>query len=260
MGTYWSSRLRSLFPDGVPDILNIGHRGAARYYPENTMISFQAAYRMQADMIELDVALSRDGIPVVIHDDLVDRTTNGTGLVSEFSVRELKQLDAGSWMHPVFAGEKIPTLREALLWAQDRIPINIEIKDTAIDDGEPASIVAKVVALVEELQMDHQVLISSFDPVILPQIRGLNAKLATGLLYDRKTQRKQSARKLTEQWGTDTFHCSQWEWLLKKESEQQPPTLVYTVNRLAMMRRLIRQGVVGLFTDYPDILHRLKRK
>src|SRR5919204_3658410 len=92
----------------------VGHRGAMGYCPENTMISFARAVELGADWVELDVHLTRDGALAVIHDETLERTTNGKGLVREHTLDELKRLDAGSWFAPAYAGERIPSLDEEL--------------------------------------------------------------------------------------------------------------------------------------------------
>ncbi|CAG0947487.1 partial Glycerophosphodiester phosphodiesterase, partial [Anaerolineae bacterium] len=94
--------------------LIIGHRGGSAYTPENTLSAFNHALELGADGIELDVTLTKDNVPVVIHDDKVDRTTNGHGLVKDLMLDQIKQLDAGSWFNEKFRGEKIPTLAEVL--------------------------------------------------------------------------------------------------------------------------------------------------
>ncbi len=107
----------------------LAHRGASAYAPENTMAAFKKAIEMNADGIELDVHLSKDGYIVIIHDERVDRTTDGKGEVKDFSLDELKKLDAGSWFSDEYKGEKIPTLEELLsLIKNTEIYLNIEIK------------------------------------------------------------------------------------------------------------------------------------
>ena len=106
----------------------IGHRGAPREVPENTLSSFELAIRQGADLIELDLHMSADKQLVVIHDDTVDRTTDGTGPVGGLSFAELRALDAGSWLHPKFRGERIPTLAEALDLTAGRVGLVVELK------------------------------------------------------------------------------------------------------------------------------------
>src|ERR1700716_3392227 len=106
----------------------VGHRGAMGHCPENTLASFERGLELGADWIELDVHLSRDGALIVIHDETVDRTTNGRGLVCEHTLAELKELDAGAWFGASFAGERVPSLDEVLVWARSKAAVlDIEI-------------------------------------------------------------------------------------------------------------------------------------
>ena len=109
--------------------LVIAHRGASMYAPENTLAAFELAIEMGADAIELDTMLTADGIPIVIHDHSLDRTTDGIGSVSSKTVAELKLLDAGSAFDIRFAGERIPTLEEVFSAVGKKIMINVELKN-----------------------------------------------------------------------------------------------------------------------------------
>src|SRR5215831_9399959 len=111
-----------------PAVIPIAHRGASAYAPENTVAAFDEAVRLGAKAVEFDLRLSADGIPVVLHDETVDRTTNGTGPVSAHSRFDLLPLDAGSWMHARFAGTRIPTLDEALMAIGPHVRPVIELK------------------------------------------------------------------------------------------------------------------------------------
>lgn len=109
----------------------VAHRGYSSLAPENTMAAFELAMEQaQVQWIELDVQLSRDGYPVVIHDYRLERTTNGKGFVKDMTLHELKQLDAGSWKSKKYAGERIPTLAEVLERIRGRVKLNIELKTT----------------------------------------------------------------------------------------------------------------------------------
>ena len=116
---------------GAP-VLRVGHRGAKGHAPENTFASFNLALEMGVNAVETDVHLSKDGEVVLIHDHTVDRTTDGRGFVKDMTLRELKQLDAGSWYDTRFAGQRIPTLTELLEWARGRVGVAIEIKNGPI--------------------------------------------------------------------------------------------------------------------------------
>src|SRR5690554_1471739 len=114
--------------DGV-EMEIIAHRGDMQHAPENTMAVFRSAYNYKVDGIELDVQFTKDGVPVVIHDDKIDRTTNGRGYVRLFTYEELQQFDAGSWFHKRFCGERIPSLFDVLIWAKEfNMTVLIELK------------------------------------------------------------------------------------------------------------------------------------
>ncbi len=172
--------------------LVFGHRGASAEAPENTIAAFLRARELGADGIELDVTLTRDGVPVIIHDDTVDRTTDGHGLIRNMTILEVKQLDAGSWKSPEFKGETIPTLAEVFDALQDwitpagssRAPrglVNVEIKSSGFKtDGVERA----VVNLIANKNLESRVLISSFNPLALYRIKAMNSRLARGLLYE----------------------------------------------------------------------------
>lgn len=149
----------------------IGHRGYPAKYPENTLAAFEAAMEAGAIMIELDVMLSRDRKVVVIHDATLDRTTNGKGNVADFTLAELKQLDAGSWLDAQFADQQIPELSEVLDLINSRAYVNIEIKSNAYETHHPLDAIEKqVVDLLRQKNLLDTGMISSFDVNILEQI------------------------------------------------------------------------------------------
>ena len=141
------------------------HRGNAKYYPENTMISFRSAASLRPDMVETDIHMTKDGELVLIHDHLVDRTTNGTGLVREKTLVELLALDAGGWKAPEFAGEKIPTFREFLEFfsSMPGMLFNIELKDYPADSGEFAYEAAKkAIAMMDEFGITERSVVNTW--------------------------------------------------------------------------------------------------
>ena len=154
----------------------IAHRGYRKRYPENTLLAFEAAFDAGAHMIELDVTLSRDRRVVVIHDDTLNRTTSGKGKVGDFSVDELKRLDAGSWFDSRFAGERIPTLEEVLVNCIERGALNIEIKASAFEDPPPSDAIEnQVLELVNRVAGGDRVIVSSLEHRFLERIAALNA-------------------------------------------------------------------------------------
>lgn len=125
----------SMLPTGRPVIV-VGHRGTVRFAPENTIAAFEKAIEMGARAVEMDVRATKDGEFVIMHDPLVNRTTNGTGLVSQLTLAEIKELDAGSWFAPEFEGERVPTLREALRAVKGRAAVDIDFKSGPANSAE----------------------------------------------------------------------------------------------------------------------------
>jgi glycerophosphoryl diester phosphodiesterase len=169
----------------LPTPLFIAHRGYSACYPENTLVAFNGAIDAGAHMIELDVCLSRDRHLVVIHDETVDRTTNGTGAVKALTMDQLDQLDAGSWFDPRFNTERLPTLAQVLAAAKGHLLVNIEIKPEAFEADGPADAVERqVLNLVREKNMLDEVLVSSFEWQLLENLRKLEPGIALGLLAE----------------------------------------------------------------------------
>ena len=161
----------------------IAHRGYRARYPENTLVAFQAALDAGVQMIELDVALSRDRKLVVIHDATLERTTNGKGAVRDHTLAQLKRLDAGGWFHPRFAGEHLPELSEVLDLADGEVLINIEIKPHAYEPHHPTDAVERqTLDLVCRRNIAERVLISSFELNLLKYIATLEHAPALGLV------------------------------------------------------------------------------
>lgn len=158
----------------------IGHRGAAGYAPENTMAAFERGIALRADAIELDINVSKDGELMVIHDPTLDRTTNGTGLVMQHTAAEIQSLDAGSWFDPSFSNCRISTLREVLHWARGRVPVVIEIKNGPIFYPDIEKLLLET---LDELDMRPEVLVISFDHLVLRDLKNLAPDVATGVLY-----------------------------------------------------------------------------
>ncbi len=149
----------------------VAHRGYRKKYPENTLAAFQAAMDAGAPMMELDVTLSRDRKPVIIHDDTLERTTNGPGRASDHTMADLQQLDAGSWFHPDFADQTLPGLAELFDLVNGRALINVEIKSNAYEPRHPPDAIERqVVDLINEKKIGNLTLISSFSVDILEQL------------------------------------------------------------------------------------------
>lgn len=237
----------------------IAHRGASAYYPENTMPAFKAAVEMNADMIELDVLLSKDNVPIVFHDKFLDKKSNGQGLLSDHTLSELKKLDAGSWFHEKFKGVQIPTLQEVLEFTSGKIALNIEIKTEAVS-AENNTIEKSVIDLVERYNLENEVIISSFDYRAIERVKSLNPKIQTALLYERQQSYGREPVDLVKDYKVDAFNFSANEcaanWLSQLNTHQIP-FFIYTVNDPGMMKSLIEKGAKGIFTDKPDVLYKV---
>ncbi|MFO7984000.1 MAG: glycerophosphodiester phosphodiesterase family protein [Desulfuromonadales bacterium] len=219
------------------------HRGASAVAPENTIAAFAEAETAGADGIELDVHLSRDGVPVVIHDETLRRTTDGSGLVADFPVAELQRLDAGSWFAPEFAGEAIPTLEEVLDWAAGRLRINVEIKTA--DAG---------LAVLELMRASpgSNVLLSSFDSDLLAFLRRDDDDLPLGFLCDSRSWKK-VLRKAIE-CKAESFHPRGnlvSRPMIAACRDSHIGIYPWTVDRPQEIRRFRRLGTDGLFTNNP---------
>lgn len=152
------------------------HRGASARAPENTLLAFREAEAAGADGLELDVQLSHDGVPVVLHDETLDRTSDGRGPVAELSLEEIKRLDAGSWFSAAFSGEKIPTLEEVLRWGGNRLRFNVEIKDSSA---------AQAVLVLSRSYPQASIVVSSFDHDLLHRLRCSAPQLPLAFLWEQ---------------------------------------------------------------------------
>ncbi|GAX89052.1 hypothetical protein EFBL_0666 [Effusibacillus lacus] len=239
-------------------MLIFGHRGSAGTHPENTMISFEEAARAGADGIELDIQLSKDGVPVVIHDEKLDRTTNGTGWVKDRTFYELKQLDAGAWFSDKFKGTRIPSLEEVLVWAQgNSLLINLELKTGIILYPQ---IEEKVIRLVEQYGLTGRVIISSFNHYSLVETRRIHRTIKTAILFSDGLYEPWKYAKTVE---ADGLHChwpiAAYPVILDGAKQAGMPIRAYTVNDEARMREFMTNGVSAIFTDWPEKAVRIRR-
>jgi len=207
----------------------IAHRGFSGRAPENTVAAIREAIAIGADMAEIDVTLTADERVVVIHDETLQRTTNGSGNVADHSFDEIRSLDAGSWFAPQFAGEKIPTLGEVLDTTKGRILLNVEIKSEAVDRG----ISDKVAAAIRERGMIKQVIVSSFSPTALEQMHEVAPEIRTAVLYNPELQRGEDPVEIVRGLGASVFNIRGSRLkakMLRSCREHGIPVGVYTVD------------------------------
>lgn len=234
----------------------IAHRGFSGVAPENTLISFKKAIEIGADMIEFDVSLSKDGIPVVIHDKTVNRTTNSKGKVENFTLEELKSFDAGSWYKTEFKDEKIPTLEEVIKISKGKIILNIEIKKYSVKrkikvDG----LEHKIVQLLEKYEMTNDVLISSFSKMAIQRIKEFNSDIPVAYLY--RFGLNPRVIKAFDKFGIYSFNISKRSFSKKSLNNLHDKGIklnLYTINQKREMRKFIKHGVDGIITNYPNKL------
>jgi len=224
----------------------VGHRGAMGHCPENTMASFERGLELGADWIELDVHLSADGALVVIHDETLDRTTNGHGLVREHTLAELKALDAGD-------GQPIPTLDQVLVWAHSRNAIvDIEIKNAPL---YYEGIEEAVVACLNQHDMTEEVIVISFDHASVARVKELEPRVATGVLYAcRPTD---AGIGLARAAGADAV-LPHWAYVTPSDVAAAHAAGLSvapgSLNKTEVLRQLIASGVDAIGTNHPDIL------
>ena len=236
--------------------LIIAHRGYRAKYPENTLASFSAALDIGVKMIELDVMLTRDRKMVVIHDATLERTTDGNGQVSSYTLQELKELDAGSWFHPRFAGERLPALDEVLDLVRGRALLNIEIKSNAYEAHHPPDAIEKqVVERVRRKNALTSVLISSFERKILENVAAMEDAPAIALIskYPAEGDNVELCRRLKAfSWHPN---CRELKYdQVKIMREEGINVFPYNVDSPGEYQRMIRMDVDGIITSDPPLL------
>ena len=234
--------------------LVLAHRGASTVAPQNTLPAFEKAAELGADGIEFDVQRSADGVPVVIHDMTVDALTDGTGRVSEMTLAQLKELDAGSAFDPAFAGERIPTLDEVLAAVGDTLLLNIELKTYALRD---TGLERAVLDLAQRYALGPRVLFSSFNPLVLRRVKRLSPGALVGLLHAPEWPlplRKAWLAPLFPHEARHPAHTMVDAAYMAWAHQRGYRVHTWTVDDVTEMQRLIRLGVDGIITNRPDRL------
>lgn len=256
-------KLPKLYQDNGDGLVVIAHRGASAYYPENTMAAFEGALEMNAEMIELDVMLSKDGVPVAFHDASLEDHTDGSGELKNHTLEELQKLDAGSWFDPKFSDQTIPTLEEVLAFASGKISLNIEIKTEAVSDEVRGGVEEKSLELVQKYGMENHVLFSSFDYRAIAHLKELDPDMPAAILYEKSQSGKKLPSELLSKYSADAFNCSYGQLDTKRFKDIRKhdiPVFVYTVDRPSRMRKLVKMNVTGIFTNKPDVLWEVLEK
>ncbi|MEU1864551.1 glycerophosphodiester phosphodiesterase [Streptomyces gardneri] len=229
----------------LPEV--IAHRGASSLAPENTLISGEVARRAGADWIENDVRPSKDGVPYVLHDANVDRTTNGTGHVGKLTSAQINALDAGSWFAPAYKGVRIPTLAAQL--ADLRVRGGRLLLDITGTRGKAD--IARIIRTVREQKMMDRVLVQSFFPESLRQVRALAPEVPRALL---RAELDADPVAVTKDLGVKAYNVSDKALATRPELVAELHAAgvkvnVWTVNDPARWRALADLGVDGIITD-----------
>lgn len=239
----------------------LAHRGFSGEYPENSPIAFEAAVQKTAcDGFESDVHITKDGKLVIFHDATLERTSNGTGYLKDYTYDELMQLDIGSWKAPEFAGQHIWTFDQLLDFCHDtHMLLNMELKNYEVFyEGLEQMVIDAVCAH----KMQDEVFVSSFNHISMQHFKNLNGDIKTGLLYDKPFL---DIDKYIERSNADNMHP---RYMLL----QYQPELVdlyhsrgmnvntWTVNEVSDMRDMMERGVDSIISNHPDVLCRVAEK
>ncbi len=233
----------------------IGHRGAKAYAPENTLESIRTAASLGVAWVELDVKLTKDSVPIIFHDEELDRTTNGTGLVAQTKYEDLRDLDAGSWFGDSFVAARIPTLEQALdEIVKAGMGRTLEIKPCPGREKETAEVALDHLSQMWD-DLDN-LLISSFQHVSLEAALDLAPDYARGLLIGGE-EMPENWMDLADYLDVSTINLG--SKLVTREiaddiMDMEKPLLVYTVNDPLQARSLQKLGVDGFFSDCPDVI------
>lgn len=236
-------------------IKNFAHRGFSGKYPENTLLAFQKAIEVQADGIELDVQLTKDGEIVIIHDESIDRTTNGKGLVVDYTYDQLKEFDASYIYTGKFGFNKIPTLREYFnLIKGTNIITNIELKTGIF---EYVGIEEKVFNLIKEFKLEDRVIISSFNHYSVLRMKALAPNIKCGFLTETWIL---NPGKYTKDNCIECYHPH--FAILTPDIVKSLKTFgieinTWTVNKEDEIRDLISKKVDILIGNFPDLTKRI---
>ncbi|MBB6735061.1 glycerophosphodiester phosphodiesterase [Cohnella zeiphila] len=228
----------------------VAHRGWSGGAPENTIAAFRLALsEPEVRWLELDVHLSKDEVPVVIHDGKLNRTTSGKGRVAERTAAELARTDAGSWFHPVYGEETIPTLEEVLRLACGRSHLNIELKE-----GPNGKLLARrTVEMIRSHRMDADVVITSFDRRLIQEVKRVAPEIATGLILDRRPRGLVPLLQSLQASMLSLQYDMLSESLLRETADAGIRVMVWTVNDPGALLRLTAMPQPFLIcTNYPD--------
>lgn len=225
------------------------HRGASKLAPENTMPAFELAAAAGAEGIETDVQLTKDNVPVLIHDENLRRTTNGTGFVQDYTYAQLSLLDAGSWFSSKFSDISIVSLDEFLQWFKNQpMFLNVELKTNVIEYKNIEQIV------YDSLKRNHvldRTVISSFNSDSILRMKEINPSVRTAFLTSTNRRNLVEYAKSLHADALHVKHRLLDKKLVKDCHKSHLDLRIYTVNRPTMMKKCYKLGVDAIFSDVP---------
>lgn len=246
----------------------ISHRGANKYAPQNTLPAFQKAAAIGADGFETDVHITKDGELVLCHNYTIDETSDGKGKIADMTYAQLERFDFGRYFSPRYKNTKIPSLDEFLSFVEttDISVMNIELKSP---EQNETAIVRETIRLVKEHNLFDKLLISSFDPKLLVEAKEIDENCKTGYLYDftkKATYENKMMTKYIEfakSIGADALHPL-YIYVDKKYVEKAHETGLmvntWTVDSVRAIEKMIKCGVDGIITNFPDVAGGLVEK
>lgn len=236
--------------------LNIAHRGFSGKYPENTMIAFKKAVEVGCDGIETDVHITKDGVIVICHDEMLYRTTNGEGFIKDLTYNEIKKLDAGIKFGEEFKNTRIPNIDEFFNYMKNKnLLINIELKNGII---EYENLEKRIIEKVYEYKLKDRVILSSFNHYSMAKVKAIDSSIKTGLLYAANLYKvHEYAQKVKADAVHPYFPTVMKEDIVKEIKNNNLAINTYTVNEKKYMKALVELGVDGVITNYPDTLSKL---
>jgi glycerophosphoryl diester phosphodiesterase len=238
--------------------LIIGHRGASAVAPENTMAAFREAIAAGADGIEFDVRLTRDGVPVVIHDSTLRRTGGWQQRVADLTWSELAQIDVGSWFNRSFAQERVPSLKELLtLFESNDLVLNLEMKSDSASEHAPLA--EACCTLINEHSLKERVIISCFDLAAIKVVKSIDPEIKTAALFEPSLSNLSvlsNERIINQAIAVGASALALHHRLARKQLAEKAKLLgwsiaVWTVDDPAWIERARSIGVAALITNNP---------
>lgn len=233
--------------------MNIAHRGFSSQYPENTILAFQKALDIGIDWMEFDLQVTADHHVVVMHDKTVDRTTNGNGRVSDLTLAQVKELDAGSHLDPKFAGERVPTFEAVVDLLAGKAKMAVELKFEGLDP------IGLVLDILQACNLIDQVSISSFDLVKLPEVKRLCPACSTTALVKPGADLSKDWVAEAQKYGVDVFgplHADTTKEMVDQAHDEGLLVRSWGLGKDQgpALERMIDLGIEGMTTDCPDVL------